>query len=96
MNITRTKRATRDNALNRLRAHFEVEDNPEDRIFTKAELSAKLRGKAVSGPALRAFCAEIAEADPLDDLHASAEYRRHLLGVFSARTIERAIQRAQA
>jgi carbon-monoxide dehydrogenase medium subunit len=64
--------------------------------FRARSLEDRLRGKAVSGPALRAFCAEIAEADPLDDLHASAEYRRHLLGVFAARTIERAIQRAQA
>jgi len=63
--------------------------------FRSKSLEAKLRGKAVSGPALRAFCAEIAEADPLEDMHASAEYRRHLLGVFAARTIERAIQRAQ-
>ena len=63
--------------------------------FRARSLEDRLRGKAVSGPALRAFCAEIAEADPLDDLHASAEYRRHLLGVLAARTIERAIGRAQ-
>jgi aerobic carbon-monoxide dehydrogenase medium subunit len=64
--------------------------------FRARSLEDKLRGKAVSGPALRAFCAEITEADPMSDLHASADYRRHLLGVFAARTIERAIQRAQA
>ncbi len=63
--------------------------------FRARSLEDKLRGRAVSGPALRAFCAQIEEADPLEDLHASAEYRRHLLGVFAARTIERAIQRAQ-
>ncbi len=63
--------------------------------FRARSLEDRLRGKAVSGPALRAFCAEIAEADPMSDLHASAEYRRHLLGVFAARTIERAIARAQ-
>jgi carbon-monoxide dehydrogenase medium subunit len=64
--------------------------------FRARSLEDRLRGKAVSGPALRAFCSEIAEADPLDDLHASADYRRHLLGIYAARTIERAIQRAQA
>jgi carbon-monoxide dehydrogenase medium subunit len=64
--------------------------------FRARSLEDRLRGRALSGPALRAFCAEIAEADPLGDLHASAEYRRHLLGVFAARTIERAIARAQA
>jgi carbon-monoxide dehydrogenase medium subunit len=63
--------------------------------FRARSLEERLRGKAVSGPALRAFCAEIAEAEPLDDLHASGEYRRHLLGVLAARTIERAIGRAQ-
>jgi aerobic carbon-monoxide dehydrogenase medium subunit len=64
--------------------------------FRARSLEARLCGKAVSGPALRAFCAEVAEAEPLDDLHASADYRRHLLGIYAARTIERAIQRAQA
>ena len=64
--------------------------------FRARSLEDRLRGKAISGPALRAFCTEIAEADPLEDLHASAEYRRHLLGVYAARTIERAIARAQA
>jgi carbon-monoxide dehydrogenase medium subunit len=63
--------------------------------FRARSLEAKLRGKAVSGPALRAFCSQIEEAHPLEDMHASADYRRHLLGVFAARTIERAIARAQ-
>ncbi len=63
--------------------------------FRARSLEERLVGKALSGPALRAFCAEIAEADPTEDLHASAEYRKHLLGIFAARTIERAIQRAQ-
>ena len=63
--------------------------------FRARSLEDRLRGRAVSGPALRGFCGEIAEAEPMGDLHASAEYRRHLLGVFAARTIERAIQRAQ-
>lgn len=39
-------RAVFGDIVERLRAHFEVEDNPADRIFTKAELSAKLAGKA--------------------------------------------------
>ena len=64
--------------------------------FRARSLEDRLRGKAVSGPALRVFCAEIAEADPMSDLHASGDYRRHLLGVYAARTIERAILRAQA
>ncbi|MBX3606523.1 MAG: D-glycerate dehydrogenase [Piscinibacter sp.] len=39
-------RAVFGDIVDRLRAHFDVEDNPQDRIFTKAELSAKLAGKA--------------------------------------------------
>jgi gluconate 2-dehydrogenase len=39
-------RAVFPETVERLRAHFEVEDNPEDRLFTKAELIERLRGKA--------------------------------------------------
>ena len=39
-------RAAFPDIVERLRAHFEVEDNPADQIFSKAELSAKLAGKA--------------------------------------------------
>ena len=39
-------RAAFPDIVERLRAHFEVEDNPADHIFSKAELSAKLAGKA--------------------------------------------------
>jgi carbon-monoxide dehydrogenase medium subunit len=63
--------------------------------FRARSLEDRLRGRAVSGPALRAFASEIAEADPLEDMHASAEYRRHLLGVYAVRSLERAITRAQ-
>jgi gluconate 2-dehydrogenase len=39
-------RAVFQETVERLRAHFEVEDNPEDRLYTKAELIERLRGKA--------------------------------------------------
>jgi gluconate 2-dehydrogenase len=39
-------RAVFGDIVDRLRVHFDVEDNPDDRIFTPAELSAKLAGKA--------------------------------------------------
>ncbi len=39
-------RAVFGDIVDRLRVHFDVEDNPEDRIFSKAELAAKLAGKA--------------------------------------------------
>ena len=50
MNIPRLRvlvaRAVFPETVERLRAHFEVEDNPEDRLYTKAELIDRLRGKA--------------------------------------------------
>jgi glyoxylate/hydroxypyruvate/2-ketogluconate reductase len=39
-------RAVFPEVVQRLRQHFEVEDNPEDRIFDKATLSSRLQGKA--------------------------------------------------
>ncbi len=35
-----------DSVVERLAAHFEVETNPEDTVFSKAELIARLQGKA--------------------------------------------------
>ena len=64
-------RAVFGDIVDRLREHFDVEDNPADRIFTKAELAAKLAGKAgafitgseridaellAANPQLRAVC----------------------------------------
>ena len=39
-------RAVFADTIDRLRAHFDVEDNAADRVFSPAELSAKLAGKA--------------------------------------------------
>ena len=58
-------RAVFPDIVDRLRALFDVEDNPEDRIFTKAELSAKLQGKAgafITGS--ERIDAEVLEANP--------------------------------
>jgi gluconate 2-dehydrogenase len=38
-------RAVFPDTIEKLRAHFEVEDNPADRIYTKPELIEKLKGK---------------------------------------------------
>jgi gluconate 2-dehydrogenase len=38
-------RAIFPEVVERLRQHFDVDDNPEDRIFTPEELAARLRGK---------------------------------------------------
>ena len=39
-------RAVFPETVARLRAHFEVEDNPDDVLFSKAQLAERLRGKA--------------------------------------------------
>ena len=39
-------RAVFDEVLDRLREHFELDTNPDDRIYTAAELSQRLAGKA--------------------------------------------------
>ena len=45
MNVLIARRVF-DSVVERLAAHFEVETNPEDTVFSKAELIARLQGKA--------------------------------------------------
>lgn len=62
--------------------------------FRAQSVEKRLRGQHPGGAELRALCALIDEADPTGDLHASAEYRQHLAGVFVARAVARALSRA--
>jgi gluconate 2-dehydrogenase len=58
-------RAVFGDIVDRLRVHFEVEDNPADRIFTKPELVERLRGKAgafITGS--ERIDAEVLDANP--------------------------------
>lgn len=58
-------RAVFPETIAKLRAHFEVEDNPADTIFTKAELSARLAGKSgcfITGS--ERIDAEVLDANP--------------------------------
>jgi carbon-monoxide dehydrogenase medium subunit len=64
--------------------------------FRAKSLEQRLVGKSPSEAELKALCANADEADPMEDLHASADYRRHLLGVFAARAVARALARARA
>ena len=63
--------------------------------FRATSVEARLRGLE-PGADLAALCAGAEEADPMGDLHASEEYRGHLLGVFAARAVARAWERARS
>ena len=62
--------------------------------FRARSVEARLAGGATSPEALREACARVDEADPMDDLHASADYRSHLLPVLAARALAAACARA--
>ncbi len=64
--------------------------------FRAVGLEARLRGLELSDTALRTACAAVDEVDPLDDIHASADYRRHLVSVLARRALLRAAERARA
>jgi carbon-monoxide dehydrogenase medium subunit len=61
------------------------------------DAEALLTGQALSSDNVaRAVAAVRAAVDPMDDLHASADYRRHLAGVLVARALQAASTRAGA
>jgi carbon-monoxide dehydrogenase medium subunit len=64
--------------------------------FRAESLEARLRGAEPSQAALRDACARVEEVDPLEDIHASADYRRHLVSVLARRALLRAAERARA
>jgi carbon-monoxide dehydrogenase medium subunit len=64
--------------------------------FRAAALEKRLAGKTPDAATLRSLCARIEEADPMEDLHASADYRAHLVGVFAMRALLAASGRAAA
>jgi aerobic carbon-monoxide dehydrogenase medium subunit len=64
--------------------------------FRAAALEKKLAGETAEPANLARLCAHLEEADPMEDLHASADYRAHLVGVFAARALAAAAQRAAA
>jgi carbon-monoxide dehydrogenase medium subunit len=64
--------------------------------FRAAALEKRLAGESPELASLQRLCARIEEADPMEDLHASGPYRAHLVGVFAARALFAAAQRAAA
>ena len=62
-----------------------------------AEVAAGLVGQVLDEAALEQAAAAVARAvEPDPDLHASAEYRRHLAGVLMRRALARALDEALA
>jgi carbon-monoxide dehydrogenase medium subunit len=63
--------------------------------FRAKSVEARLVGQSPDAAALKSLCAAVDEADPTSDLHASADYRRHLAGVFIARAAATSLTRAR-
>jgi carbon-monoxide dehydrogenase medium subunit len=64
--------------------------------FRAAALEQRLVGQTPDLATLRSLCARVEEADPMEDLHASAAYRAHLVGIFAMRALIAASARAAA
>jgi carbon-monoxide dehydrogenase medium subunit len=64
--------------------------------FRAKSLEQRLVGEMPDPLTFRACCGVMTEADPMEDLNASIEYRKHLLQVFACRALIRACERAQA
>ena len=62
--------------------------------FRAESLERRLVGHEPDDARLETVCAEIEEADPMGDLHASPEFRRHLLSVYARRALQAARERA--
>jgi aerobic carbon-monoxide dehydrogenase medium subunit len=66
------------------------------RPFRASKTEAELKGRKPAAGALKAACEKAGEGIiALEDIHASADYRLDLAGVFARRAVEAAIERAQ-
>jgi CO/xanthine dehydrogenase FAD-binding subunit len=64
--------------------------------FRASALEKRLAGESPDAANLRKLCARIEEADPTEDLNATAAFRSHLVAVYAARALAAAAQRAAA
>jgi len=63
--------------------------------FRASSVESRLVGETPEARSVARACSVIEEAAPLDDLHASADYRRHLASVYARRAIAAALERAR-
>ncbi len=63
--------------------------------FRAHSVEKALQGTGLDAAAVEKACATIAECDALGDAFASAEYRRHLAGVYIGRAVARAKERVK-
>jgi carbon-monoxide dehydrogenase medium subunit len=67
-----------------------------DTPFRARKAEERLRGNKITTKLVDACAAEVAAGiDPLDDLHAAADYRAHLARVYTARAIQEAAKHAR-
>jgi len=62
--------------------------------FRARAVEDRLRGRRLGPAAVEEASSQVTQgADPLDDLHASAEYRVHLARLYLTRAVEEAVKR---
>ncbi|HXV47405.1 MAG TPA: xanthine dehydrogenase family protein subunit M [Candidatus Binatia bacterium] len=67
-----------------------------DTPFRARKAEERLRGNKITTKLVDACAAEVAAGiDPLDDLHAAADYRAHLARVYTARAVQEAAKHAR-
>ena len=63
--------------------------------FRAKSVEARLRGNKLTPKLIEESAAQVAEgSDPLEDLHASTDFRAHLARVYTSRAIQEAAKRA--
>lgn len=64
------------------------------KAYRATAVEKELNGKPLTPEAVRAACSKAADSiDPLNDIHASAEFRAHLAGVFCQKALQSALGR---
>jgi carbon-monoxide dehydrogenase medium subunit len=66
-----------------------------DKPFRANAVEERFRGNKLTAKLIEASTAQVADGvDPLEDLHADAQFRAHLARVYAARAVQEAAKRA--